>query len=512
MEEKVSVTIDGRSLEVEKGTTVKELLEKCGIKYEGQVIIGLKMVKEQLMLEATNFVFETTKGSFVVEVYEESIETWRNVLRNIGTLKVKWSTPRDIRLGVFTINLRPELKTKEWRAWDVLVSAEGLDVENAHLIILKARQTATYAIPQGIDRLGRVSRGKNVVLNLQVGDLITSVKPMVTPEQLSKAIVRLDVNDEITEPIDIFTKVKIRLFDSSPVSAELFMSLIEMHGFTVTKALSTFIRNDFFKGLRTPLENKSRRVRGSVTIRISGHNVGSIYVYKKSCPSSLHHSVIGQVDSGIEIIDVARAGDKILIETEPRSLNLIGLTQAEASKILSSYGIVHEREWSSGDEDVIVDQEPSLTFQVLKEGRVKTRGVPASKLLIVKLYYDQAPKTVWYFKALTGLLHSKVGRLKVYFANPMIDFILFEGNKDLSKALLPENNPKDKVKPLTIGVTNMSKRFVGMVGVRLTESTSYGPTGEDFAGTNIIGEVVSGLEVLKEAREGSTIYVMEMKT
>ncbi|MEM0319813.1 MAG: hypothetical protein QXS67_00135 [Candidatus Nezhaarchaeales archaeon] len=239
MEEKVSVTIDGRSLEVEKGTTVKELLEKCGIKYEGQVIIGLKMVKEQLMLEATNFVFETTKGSFVVEVYEESIETWRNVLRNIGTLKVKWSTPRDIRLGVFTINLRPELKTKEWRAWDVLVSAEGLDVENAHLIILKARQTATYAIPQGIDRLGRVSRGKNVVLNLQVGDLITSVKPMVTPEQLSKAIVRLDVNDEITEPIDIFTKVKIRLFDSSPVSAELFMSLIEMHGFTVTKALSS---------------------------------------------------------------------------------------------------------------------------------------------------------------------------------------------------------------------------------------------------------------------------------
>ncbi|MEM0083024.1 MAG: methanogenesis marker 3 protein [Candidatus Nezhaarchaeales archaeon] len=512
MEEKVRISIDGSPLEVEKGTTIKELLEKLGIKYEGQALAGLKMVKEQLMQETTSFVFETTKGPFVVEVYKENIETWRNMLKNICSLKVKWSTPRDVRLGVFTINLKPELKTKEWRAWDVLISAEGLDTENTHIVILKARQELTYAVPQGVDSLGRVSRGKNVVTNLQIGDSIISVKPMITPEQLSKAVVRLSIDDAIAEPMNIFTKVKVRLLNSSPMAAELFMSLVEMYGFTVSKALSTFIKNDLFKGLQAPLENKSRRVRGSVTIRVSGHEMGSIYVYKKSCPSSPHHSVIGYVESGIEIIDVARPKDKILIETEPQRLNFLGLTQAEASKILSNFGIAHEREWSSGDDDVIVDQEPSLTFQVLKEGRVKTRGIPASKVLMIRLYYDQAPRTVWYFKALTGLLHSRVGKLKVYFANPMIDFILFEGSKDLSGVLLPENNPKDKVKPLTIGVTNMSKKLVGMVGVRLTESTSYGPTGEDFAGTNIIGEVVRDLKVLKEAREGSIVYVMEMRS
>lgn len=510
MKEKVSLSIDGIPIEVEKGTTIKKVLERVGIKYEDQIIVGLKMIKEQLMLEATSFVFETTRGPFVVEVSKENVETWRSILKNIGALKVKWSTPRDVRLGAFTINLKPELKTREWKAWDVLISAEGLDVENAHIIILKASQTMAYAVPQGVDRLGRVSRGKNVVLNLQVGDSITSIRPMIMPEHISKAVVKLSVDDEIVEPMDVFTKVRVRLFDSSPIAAEFFMSLVEMHGFTISKALSTFVRNDFFKGLQVPLENKSRRVRGSLTVRVSGHDMGSIYVYKRSCPSSPHHSVIGRIESGIEIIDVAQPGEKIRIETEPRNLNLLGLTQAVASLILNSHGIVHEREGSSGDDDIIVDQEPRLTFQVLKEGRVKTRGVPASDVLMIKLYYDQAPKTVWYFKALTGLLHSRVGKLKVYFANPMIDFILFEGNRDLSKVLLPENNPKDKVKSLTIGVTNMSKKFVGMVGVRLTESISYGPTGEDFAGTNIVGEVVSGLKALKEAREGSIMYVMEM--
>lgn len=506
----MSVSVDGRSFEVERGATIKELLEKAGIKYEGQVLAGLRLFKEQLMLETTSFVFETTRGSFVVEVDKDNVEVWRDMLKNMSSLKVKWSTLRDVKLGVFPISLKPKLKTKEWRAWDVLVSAEGLDVENTHLIVLKTRQVATYAVPQDIDRLGRVSRGKNVVLSLQIGDSITSIKPVIMPEQLSKAVIRLSVDDKIAEPMDILTKVRVKLFDSSPAAAELFMSLLEMHGFTVSQALSTFIRNDSFKGLQAPFESKSRRTRGIVTVRVSGHDAGSIYIYKRTCPSSPHHNVIGHVESGMEIIDVALPGDRICIEVEPKRLSFLGSTQAEASRILSSYGILHEREWYSGDDDVIVDQEPKLTFQVLREGRVKTRGVPASKILKVKLYYDQAPKTVWYFKALTGLIHSRVGRLKVYFANPMIDFILFEGSKELSGVLLPENNPRDRVKPLSIGVTNMSKRFVGVVGVRFTESKSYGPTGEDFAGTNIVGEVVGGFETLKEAREGSVIYVMEM--
>lgn len=509
MDERLRVTVDGRPFEVEMGTTIKELLERARVKYEGQLIAGLRMVKEQLMLKATTYIFETTKGPFMIEVDQENAGLWQTILSSIKDLKVKWSTPKDVKLGAFPITLKPKLKAKEWRVWDVLISAEGLDVENAHIVIVKARQTTAYAVPQEMERLGKVSRGRSIVLKLQSGDRITSIRPVISPEQLSKVIMKLKIDDKLSEPMDVVTKVNVRLLEASPIAAEHFMSAAELYGFLVSQSLSTFVKSDVLKGLRIPLENQARRVRGAVTVRVDGRERGVIYVYKRLCPSSPHHSVVGYVESGMELIEVASPGDKISVEVQPKRLSLLGYTQAEASKILSAYGIACEKEGFTGDEDLVVDQEPKLTFRVLKEKKVKIRGAPPSKVLKVRLYYDRAPKTVWYFKALTGLLTNKVGRLKVYFADPLIGFILFEGDRELAGTLLPENNPKDKVAPLTIGVTNVSKRFVGVVGVRLTESSSYGPTGEDFSGTNVVGEVVGGVEALKEVREGAIVYVME---
>lgn len=510
MGEIIDITVDGKPVRVKKGTSIEEILKRLGIEYAGQLLVGLKLAREQLMLETTRYAFETPKGTFIIEIERENLEVWRSLLSNIRGLQVKWVSSRDIGLGTFAIPLKPRLEAKEWKPWDVVISAEGLEVDNTHIIIVKSRQSTTYALPQGLERFGRVSRGRGVISKLEVGDTISSIKPIITSEQLSKMAMRLSIKDRITEPMEILTKIKVKLFDKSPIGAEHFMSAIDVNGFIVSDSYFTFARSDALRRLSVPLESQARRLRGSVTVRVDGSNRGAIYIYKEACPSSPHHSVVGYVETGMELLDLAQSGDKVCVETEPRRLSLLGLTQVEASKILSAHGVTHERIGSTRDEDIIVDQEPKLTFNIIKEGRVRTYGLPPSKILRVKLYYEQAPKTVWYFKALTGLLTNRVGRLKVYFANPMIGFILFEGNRDLAGALLPENTPKDKVSQLTIGVTNMSKKFVGLIGIRLTESSEYGPTGEDFAGTNMVGEVINGIEALKGAREGSTIYVMEV--
>ena len=509
MEETVDIVVDGKTIKIRKGTSVQEVLEKLGVKYDGQLLVGLKIAREQLMLETTSYAFETSKGTFIVEVEKENLRLWRDLLSNIKELQVRWVSPRDLGLGTFTIPLKPRLEAKEWRPWDVVISVEGLELDNTHIVIVRSRQSTTYALPQGLEKLGRISRGRGIVSRLQVGDSVLSIRPIITSKQLSKMAIKLNIEDKITEPMEILTKIKVKLFDKSPIGAEHFMSAVNVNGLTISNAYSTFIRSDTLRRLPVPLESQTRRLRGSVTVRVNGGNKGAIYIYKKACPSSHHHSVVGYVEMGMELLDLAEPGDKISVETEPRRLNLLGLTQAEASKILGSYGIAHERAGSTKDDDIIVDQEPKLTFHIIKEGKLKTHGLPPSKILKIKLYYEQAPRTIWYFKALTGLLTNKIGKLKVYFADPMIGFVLFEGNRDLAGTLLPENNPKDKVKPLTIGVTNMSKKFVGLIGIRLTESNEYGPTGEDFAGTNLIGEVVDGIETLKGAREGSTIYMME---
>lgn len=510
MEDYVEVWVDGEKVQVERGIKVGELLKKLGVSYEGQLIVGLRAVREKLMQESTSYVFNTNRGSFVVEVREEVLEGWREITSLLSRSTVRWTSAKDVGIGPFFFSSKPRMASREWRPWDIIISVEGLELDNTHLVIMKSKHESPYALPEGFEVVGRVLRGRDVVAKLGVGDEVTSVQPLLTPSQVAGAAYRLSLEDVVAEPMEIYTRVMVKLLEEAPFGAEHFMAAVEGLGLTSSDSYSTFIRGDRLKGLPVPLENQARRVRGSVTVRVRGLNKGSIYVYKQARPSSSHHSVVGFVERGMELIDMAKPGDFIAVDTSPRRLSLLGLTQGEVSKLLAEVGVEHVRSGSTGDDDIVVEQNPKLTFQVLSQGRVETFGAPRSKVLKVKLYYEEAPRTVWYFKALTGLMYSRVGRLKVYFADPSIGFVLFEGNRELAGGLLPENNPQGKVAPFTIGVTNMSKRFVGLVGIRLSESNSYGPTGEDFRGTNMVGEVVGGLEAIKGVKDGSSVYVMEV--
>lgn len=101
-----------------------------------------------------------------------------------------------------------------------------------------------------------------------------------------------------------------------------------------------------------------------------------------------------------------------------------------------------------------------------------------NKIIVIELFEDKAPITAWYFRKTTGLTTKRVGKLHVYFKHK--DIVMFKGNPEYAKGLLPENIPTDKVEPCSIGVTNMVSRYKGMIGVRLGESDKFGPTGESF--------------------------------
>jgi UPF0288 family protein (methanogenesis marker protein 3) len=64
-----------------------------------------------------------------------------------------------------------------------------------------------------------------------------------------------------------------------------------------------------------------------------------------------------------------------------------------------------------------------------------------------------------------------------------------------------------------IGVTNQSRPQKNLIGVRLEESDEFGPTGEERYGTNILGKVVTPLDMMmKEIHDGDIIYVREVET
>jgi UPF0288 family protein (methanogenesis marker protein 3) len=57
----------------------------------------------------------------------------------------------------------------------------------------------------------------------------------------------------------------------------------------------------------------------------------------------------------------------------------------------------------------------------------------------------------------------------------------------------------------------MSRRQIGVIGVRFENNDEFGPTGEPFQGTNIVGKVVEGIENLEKFKEGDTVYVARRK-
>jgi UPF0288 family protein (methanogenesis marker protein 3) len=76
--------------------------------------------------------------------------------------------------------------------------------------------------------------------------------------------------------------------------------------------------------------------------------------------------------------------------------------------------------------------------------------------------------------------------------------------------LIPENTPVGVSKGGDVGVTNMSRQHKGLIGIRLKEDKSYGPTGEEFDGTNIVGKIT--LDKVKiDFNKEKAVYLKEIK-
>ena len=169
------------------------------------------------------------------------------------------------------------------------------------------------------------------------------------------------------------------------------------------------------------------------------------------------------------------------------------------------------REGLIDDQAVVVVQEPRFTMDIMGQKQVKTFGIHRDHLIYIDIDDKAAPRSSWYFRKITGLLDSPVGSLKVQFAFPGTKVMMFAGSTRDSKGLIPENTPEGKVRAGEIGLTNMSKRRMGILGVRFEDNDEFGPTGEAFEATNVFARIVKGIENLEKFKEGETVYVTTKK-
>jgi putative methanogenesis marker protein 3 len=439
---------------------------------------------------------------------EPLVTLWKNKHKEFENLNVRWTSSNEVAIGPITTDFKPSMDEHSYEDGDVILSLSGFSNESTHLILAKEDHSSVYGVPEynkGI--FAKVVGGRRTLRLLTDDDSIISIEGIIERSSVTDSAGVSDLNTSLQEGNNVFTYVLLKPNDNSPASAEHLFSLIENGTIQADYDANSFVGFYSLQGLKKPPEEVTVRKRGTVTLRNTGNGTGNVYVYREDRVKLPSHTTIAYVEKGMELFDIANSKDKITVKSSPERIMTLAMSQKEATDYLKSHGIEHKREGIIEDDAFIVAQNPEFTLDIMKNGSLTTKGITKEELNFIDIFDEEAPRSAWYLKKISGLVEKPVGALKVHFTFPGMKIIMFEGDSNESKGLIPENTPDGSVETGFIGITNMSKKNVGLIGIRFEENTEFGPTGEPFESTNIVGKIKNDLKVFEKLEEGSSLYI-----
>ena len=510
------IKINGDMIEIPEGSTIREAIEISKAPYSKGSIVCLIKGESEIQSNILKYKIKTPKGSVLIELSSDDklqplVGFFKDNYKKFISSTIRWDSSTEVAMGPVQSNFEPSHDEFQYHDNDVLISLSGFSNEATHIIFIKDDVSNVYGVPKYSDNgvFAKVIGGRKTLFSLTSSDEILDIEPVIERSTVRDSAGGSDLDVVLEEGNQLFTYVLFKPNPKSPVSVEHLFSLIRNNKIEVSFESNSFVGFYELQGLGKDVEDVTERRRGTVTLRSEGHGKGKVFVYREDRVNVKSHTTIATVESGMELFDIAREGDFITVRSNPERIMLMMMTQKESEEKLKSLGIEHVRTGTTDDDAIVVVQEPENTIAILENNKVETFGIPANKLIKVELT-DDAPRSRWYFEKLTGLAEKPVGSLKVYFAVPDMNIYMFDGDKDESKGLVPENVIDDSYIAGTIGITNMSRKNVGLVGIRTVDSDEFGPTGEPFNATNVVGRVISDLEDLKSIEDGDTVYVYEV--
>ena len=493
------IKINGEEIDVADASTIQDVIDETNAPYTPGSIICLIKGKEELEKNISKYKIKTNKGSIIIQLDESDdakplVDIWKDQYEEFVDLNIRWATSTEVAIGPIVTDLEPTSDEYKYYEGDVVLSLSSFSNESTHLIMLKENTTNVYSVPQynkGI--FAKIIGGKKTLDNLTDDDIVTGIEPIIERSTTTDSASISDLSTVLEEGNELYTYVSFDVDEESPICVEHLFSIVKEGRVKISYDSESFIGVYELEGLDKPKENTTQRTRGTITVRNSGFGVGKLFIYRENRVLTPNHTTVGHIVKGMEIIDIAKKDDFITVKAEQKRLMLLNKTQSEATEMLSA---------------VVVEQQPKHTIDILKEGKVITKAVKKEDICTIK-FADDAPRSVRYFKYLSGLLENPIGQIKVHFAVPGMHIVIFEGDKNLAKGLIPENNPVDKVIRGQIGITNMSAKSAGLIGIRFEDNAEYGPTAESFGATNIIGDITSDYDHLENLKEGVVVYVTE---
>ncbi len=500
----IDIELDNKPLTVPDGSTLADVLKHAETPYRDTTIAIIKGTEESK--EATaEYLISTTKGDIGIELSAYQ-DIWRDAESGIINSGVRWAGRDALAFGPFKTGISPSHRDHEYVRWDVLFGTGGYAADHTYMVISKQLHTAAHGAPMDGGVFGRIVSGRGVIESLDTGDSITGIAPVERWETIVNKIVTADLSTGIEPGMRIFTYATIELSPDAPYGAEHFLAAAKDGVLAFSTVSHAFASTESLQGEECLFEQKEPRRAGIITVRSNGAGLGRIYISKLDKTSSPSHSVVGTVTGGMELIQLVETDHAIALHIDPERIMLLGRTFESAEAEMRERGITMRRDGETADSDVIVQQTPETTIEIVGAGEVTGHGVSQKNLIRIELYDDLAPKTIEFFRHALGLLKSPIGALPVFATYE--DTRLFRV-PEVKKEIMPENVPEEIVSAGEIGVTSQSAKYAQMIGVKLTADSRYGPSGEKFAYTNIIGRVID-LDKLQDIGEGDTVYVTEV--
>ena len=509
----MQVKVNDVEINLDVGSTVEDAIKISDAPYIEGSAIALIEGREELESHVNKYKIVTTQGSIIIELVEDAeilTNFWKDNYKNFIGTAIRWTTSNEAAIGSIVSSLEPSNDEYLYNRWDVIVSLSGFSNEATHILFSKSKHRAVYGVPdQNKGVMATIVGGKRTISKLKNTDEVIDIEPIIERKSVINSASVTDFSTELKEGNELFTYMEVEANPEAPVSFEHFLKIIEDGTFKVDYEAESFVGNYMLKGLEKDSEKIEKRKRGAVTLRNQGNGVGRVYIYREDRVSVPTHNIIGYITRGIQILDTVNENERITVKTSPEKISTVALTQKDADEYLDSLSIEHERDGYTDDDAIIVAQEPNYTVQIAQQKKIKTLGVPPQDFVEIELYEDESPSTVWYFRKITGLLDGDVGHLRVGMALKEMDILMFNAVNKEAKGLIPEKVPEGIVHAWEICVSNMACKHVGNIGIRFVDNKEFGPTGESFGSTNIIGKVISGFDNLKAFKEGDTVYVKE---
>jgi putative methanogenesis marker protein 3 len=508
------IKINGEEIDVADASTIQDVIDETNAPYTPGSVICLIKGKKELEKNISKYKIKTNQGSIIIQLDESEeakplVDVWKDQYEDFIDLDIRWSTPTEVAIGPIVTDLEPTPDEFKYYEGDVVLSLSSFSNESTHLILLKENTTNVYSVPpynKGI--FARIIGGKKTLEKLTDDDRVIGIEPIIERSTTTDSASVSDLSTVLEEGNELYTYISFEIDEDSPVCVEHLFSLVKDGRIKVSYDSESFIGFYNLAGIDKPKEHTTLRNRGTITVRNTGVGVGKLFIYRENRVLTPNHTTVGKIIKGMEIIDIAKENDFITVKAEQQRLMLLNKTQSEATEMLSAAGIEHIIDGIIDDDAIVVEQIPKHTIDILKEGSVITKSVKKEDICTIK-FVENAPRSVRYFKFLSGLLENPVGQIKVHFAVPGMHIVIFEGDNKLAKGLIPENNPVEKVIRGQIGITNMASKSAGLIGIRFEDNSEFGPTAESFEATNIIGDITSDYDRIENLKEGVVVYVTE---